>query len=289
MRPRIPKASAKKSNDYLIRFDLSHPRSPLAAAALAMILFSICIAQSDAQIAKSSVHRYSAASVIGVWRAPASMRSMASVQQLLHTTKLDDIGLDATRTAPMRVDVVVNERRIALPAPDDVSFSTHLRPGERRVTRAGRRGAAWLTERVTLWDDVVVDRTVVDRTVVEAATPAHVLEGAPRTLADLRRFTEYRNIVAGMDVVATAYTPYTATAYPTGYTATGVLARRGIVAVDPRVIPLGSVLFVPGYGVAVAADTGGAIVGNRIDLCMDSYGDAISFGRQTVHVYILKR
>ena len=254
-----------------------------------MILFSVCIAQSDAQIAKSSVHRYNAASVIGDWRAPASMRSMASVQQLLHTTKSDDIGLDAARVAPMRVDVVVNERRIALTAPDDVSFSAHLQPGERRVTRAGREGEAWLTERVTLWDDVVVDRRIIDRTVVERATPARVLEGSPRTLADLRRFTAYRNVGAGMDVVATAYTAYTATAYPTGYTATGVLAHQGIVAVDPRVIPLGSVLFVPGYGVAVAADTGGAIVGNRIDLCMDSYGDAINFGRQTVHVYILKR
>jgi len=253
-----------------------------------MIFFSVCIAQSDAQIAKSSAQRFTAASVVGDWRAPASLRSIASVEQLLHSTKFDGPGLDATRTAP-HVDVVVNERRIALTAPDDVSFSTHLRPGERRVTRAGRRGAEWLMERVTLWDDVVVDRRVVERTVVERATSARVLEGAPRTLADLRRFTVYRNVGAGMDVVATAYTPYTATAYPTGYTATGVLAHQGIVAVDPRVIPLGTVLFVPGYGVAVAADTGGAIIGNRIDLCMDSYGDAINFGRQTVHVYILKR
>ena len=52
---------------------------------------------------------------------------------------------------------------------------------------------------------------------------------------------------------------------------------------DPDVIPLGTRLFIPGYGEAIAADTGGAIVGNKIDLVMDSYGEAMDFGRQDVH------
>lgn len=72
-----------------------------------------------------------------------------------------------------------------------------------------------------------------------------------------------------------------------GITATGLPAVRGVVAVDPDVIPLGTRLFIPGYGEAIAADTGGAIVGNRIDLLMDSYGEAMDFGRQDVPVYIL--
>jgi 3D (Asp-Asp-Asp) domain-containing protein len=59
------------------------------------------------------------------------------------------------------------------------------------------------------------------------------------------------------------------------------------VAVDPAVIPLGTRLYVPGYGLALAADTGGAIVGNRIDLCMEDYGAAWGFGRQMVKVYVL--
>ena len=51
-----------------------------------------------------------------------------------------------------------------------------------------------------------------------------------------------------------------------GITATGVPAVRGIAAVDPRdVIPLGTRLFIPGYGEAIAADTGGANIGNKID------------------------
>lgn len=87
--------------------------------------------------------------------------------------------------------------------------------------------------------------------------------------------------------------PMEATAYlPTdgdgaGITATGAVARRGIVAVDPNVIPLGTRVYIPGYGAAVAADTGGAIRGNKIDLCMESYGEAINFGRRPVDVYIL--
>ncbi|MDD6164390.1 MAG: 3D domain-containing protein, partial [Anaerovibrio slackiae] len=60
-----------------------------------------------------------------------------------------------------------------------------------------------------------------------------------------------------------------------------------IVAVDPDVIPLGTKVYIPGYGTAVAADTGGAIRGNKIDLCMESYGEAINFGRRSVEVYIL--
>lgn len=72
-----------------------------------------------------------------------------------------------------------------------------------------------------------------------------------------------------------------------GITATGAVARRGIVAVDPDVIPLGTRVYIPGYGTAVAADTGGAIRGNKIDLCMESYGEAINFGRRSVEVYIL--
>ena len=72
-----------------------------------------------------------------------------------------------------------------------------------------------------------------------------------------------------------------------GIIVTGVIACHGIVAVDPRVIPLGTKVFIPGYGIAVAADTGGAIKGQRIDLCMESYHDAIQFGRRDISVYVL--
>lgn len=74
----------------------------------------------------------------------------------------------------------------------------------------------------------------------------------------------------------------------TDYTATGRLARYGVVAVDPSVIPLGTRLYVDGYGFAIAADTGSAIYGNRIDLCFDTVGEADDYGVQYQTVYILK-
>ena len=67
----------------------------------------------------------------------------------------------------------------------------------------------------------------------------------------------------------------------------GNLLRRGLVAVDPRVIPLGTRLFINGYGFAVADDIGGAIKGNRIDLAFENRAEALRFGVQKVTVYVL--
>ena len=72
-----------------------------------------------------------------------------------------------------------------------------------------------------------------------------------------------------------------------GRTASGQHAGHGIVAVDPSVIPLGSHLYIPGYGQAIAGDTGGAIHGNRVDLGFNNAADAMQFGRRAVTVYVL--
>jgi 3D (Asp-Asp-Asp) domain-containing protein len=91
---------------------------------------------------------------------------------------------------------------------------------------------------------------------------------------------------SALKMIATAYT---AGCYGcSGITATGTRAGHGIVAVDPRVIPLGTHLYVPGYGKAIAGDTGGAIKGLRIDLGFDSLADAIRFGRREITVYVLR-
>lgn len=86
----------------------------------------------------------------------------------------------------------------------------------------------------------------------------------------------------------------TASKYATGedgvgtYTYTGLRVREGVAAVDPGVIPLGSLLYVSGYGYAVAADTGGAIRGSKIDLFTDHYAEAARhFGTRPVQVYLL--
>jgi len=78
-----------------------------------------------------------------------------------------------------------------------------------------------------------------------------------------------------------------------GITASGTHAKYGTVAVDPRVIPLGTRMYIESadgsfvYGYCVAEDTGGAIKGNKVDLFFNSYSECMQFGRRNVNVYIL--
>lgn len=74
-----------------------------------------------------------------------------------------------------------------------------------------------------------------------------------------------------------------------GTTKTGERARFGIVAVDPRIIPLGSLVYVEGYGPGLAADIGGAIKGRRIDLCFNTTREARSWGRRKTRVWLVDR
>lgn len=71
-----------------------------------------------------------------------------------------------------------------------------------------------------------------------------------------------------------------------GRTASGLPVGVGVIAVDPTVIPLGTRVFVPGYGAAVAADVGSAVKGNIIDLWMPSTGAARAWGRRTVTITV---
>ena len=118
--------------------------------------------------------------------------------------------------------------------------------------------------------------TVEEVKAVEEVPPENVVETSQGYLP----YTQ----VMGME--ATAYLPTDGSAE--GITAMGIPATYGIVAVDPAIIPLGSRVYIPGYGEALAADTGGAIYGYRIDLCMEDYYQAMDFGRRTVKVFVLK-
>jgi 3D (Asp-Asp-Asp) domain-containing protein len=73
-----------------------------------------------------------------------------------------------------------------------------------------------------------------------------------------------------------------------GRTASGLPVRRGVVAVDPRLIPLGTRLHVPGYGRSIAADVGTAIKGRIIDLWMPSTEEARAWGRRTVTITVFR-
>ncbi len=73
-----------------------------------------------------------------------------------------------------------------------------------------------------------------------------------------------------------------------GNTALGIPVRKGVVAVDPRLIPLGTKLHVPGYGHSIAADVGVAIKGRVIDLWMPSTRAARTWGRRTVTITVYR-
>ncbi|MGM9517707.1 3D domain-containing protein [Acidaminococcus timonensis] len=72
-----------------------------------------------------------------------------------------------------------------------------------------------------------------------------------------------------------------------GITYSGLPMRRGVVAVDPVIIPLGTRMYIMGYGEGYACDIGSAIKGNKIDLAFDNRGQALEWGRRRVRVYIL--
>ena len=91
-----------------------------------------------------------------------------------------------------------------------------------------------------------------------------------------------------LTVEATAYSY--AEAGLSSYTADGtnLVNDPMVIAVDPRVIPLGTMVEIPGYGVFRAADTGGAIVGNKIDVHFPTVAETYNFGRRTITIRILK-
>jgi 3D (Asp-Asp-Asp) domain-containing protein len=88
---------------------------------------------------------------------------------------------------------------------------------------------------------------------------------------------------------ATAYCPCSKCNFPF-YGAPSYLGlplKQGIIAVDPQVIPMGSRLYVEGYGEGIAADQGNAIKGNRLDLCFATHQQALNYGVKNVKVTIL--
>src|SRR5699024_9439351 len=92
-----------------------------------------------------------------------------------------------------------------------------------------------------------------------------------------------------MTVTATAYTADCDGC--TGVTSTGIDLNanpdKKVIAVDPNVIPLGSEVYVEGYGTAIAGDVGGAIQGDKIDLHVPSKEEAYNWGVQTVEITVL--
>ncbi len=169
-------------------------------------------------------------------------------------------------------------------------YDPALPPGVTR-TVAGSPGLIEMTTRYTQHDDETLEQKIVSTHVVRQPRAKLVLHGVGEyasfaSIAE-RGFSETLRLAgSAMHMIATAYTASCSGC--SGITASGRPAGHGVVAVDPRFIPLGSRLYIPGYGHAVAGDTGGAIRGNRIDLGFNSLRDALLFGRRAITVYVLR-
>ena len=144
-----------------------------------------------------------------------------------------------------------------------------------------------------------VDSTAVDQ-IVEYGTAADATVNIKSTISSVSKTSDGSGMLTladGSTLSFSAVKSMTATAYTAGHggvdkcTATGTSVRVGTVAVDKRVIPLGTKLYIVTndgivYGTAVAEDTG--VKGNKVDLYFDTYQQCINFGRRGCTVYILK-
>ncbi len=166
----------------------------------------------------------------------------------------------------------------------DLRVSPTLRPpgGSRRIIQPRRTVLVERLYRLTAVDSVAAGQTLIGERFLRTPLDQLSHRGAWVQTASRGLFAGYEYL----DMVATAYAPHCCRGVGE-VTATGMRAGPGVVAVDPAVIPLGSHVYVEGYGHAVAGDIGGAIKGRRIDLGFATKNAALEYGVQRVRVYLL--
>jgi len=200
--------------------------------------------------------------------------------------------------------VFVNRLTFREEIPPDVSYKVYQTHGAGRVeiVSPGRNGVSLARYTIfTLGKTAVGGR--LTRSVIVAPKPrvVAIYQQVPNTYIperedilrmgrlasrEFRPPLRYKKV---FEMEATAYSPENAKDSwgDPNSTAIGLKAGYGVVAVDPKVIPLGTRLYIEGYGYAVAGDVGGAIKGMRIDLGFDKEEEALKFGRRRVKVFML--
>ncbi len=197
-------------------------------------------------------------------------------------------------TEGMEIDLGLVERRVKdvkkrVPAQVHTEYTDTLNAGEIIDVEPGQDGEEEQQVESYYLDGEEAFEKVLNSKVLIPEKDAKVLEGTSlrQKLYPLKKRARVRKIVV---MEATAYYPGPEDTWPyaSGTTASGLKAGYGVVAVDTRFIRLKTPLYIEGYGYAIAADRGGAIKGKKIDLCYDTYEEAVHFGRKNVKVYILR-
>lgn len=175
----------------------------------------------------------------------------------------------------------VTTTNVALPYSVQTKTNPNLAPGISEVLQPGRQGLAVETESIVEAGAKVLATTVVSKTVVKPPVTEILAVAEPGGTT-----ASYGGpYVKKLYVEETAY--WANPAWSTGYTYTGVKAAIGSIAVDPTVIPLGTRIYVPGYGYGVADDIGGAIKHYHIDLFFPTRAEVDAWGTRFGWIYIL--
>lgn len=203
---------------------------------------------------------------------------------------LDSIVNPGCKIKVIRVEQETIKEQYSIPAASEKKADSSLTKGQERVLEKGSPGEGERTIKVVYEDGKEVSRETVEERVLQPPVNKVIAYGTkkPVTTKAVAKVASrgdssnlsYKRVLQAR---STAYGPNAGK-----YTATGAKAGRGSIAVDPSVIPLGTRLYVDGYGHGVANDVGGAIKGNTVDVYFPSDAECRRWGVRTVKVYILQ-
>ncbi|MCY6484917.1 ubiquitin-like domain-containing protein [Clostridium aestuarii] len=203
---------------------------------------------------------------------------------------------DGLKIMVTRVNTTMEKKVQSIEFSTEIKKDGNLNQGVKKIIKEGTEGQKEIIEKIVYENGKEVTREVVEEKITKQPTNKVVAMGTLNTLNLSRGSINYTKKIR---MRATAYT---ASFKDTGkrpgdkyfaITASGTKVKRNpngysTVAVDPRVIPLGTKVYVEGYGYAIAEDTGGAIKGNRIDLYFNTDRDVDKFGVRYLNVYVTK-
>jgi uncharacterized protein YabE (DUF348 family) len=195
-----------------------------------------------------------------------------------------------------RVEKVTDVVEEAVPFATVKKQDGSLTAGTENIVQEGEEGKVQKTFEVIKENGIEVSRNVVQETKLKDSKDKIIAVGTKTEAADTpSRGNEDSAVADEFYVEATAYAAHPSENGTYGgrvLTATGMDLTANpnarVIAVDPNIIPLGSKVWVEGYGYAIAGDTGGAIKGHRIDVLMPNEGQASAWGRKRVKIRILK-